>query len=72
MLPGFEEGLVGAKAGEERTLKLSFPADYSVAERAGKPVDFVVQIKQVFEAERPQLDEGFIQKLGVKSGKKKI
>lgn len=69
MLPGFEDGLVGAKAGEERTLKLSFPLDYSVAERAGKGIDFVVQIKQVFEAERPQLDEGFIQKLGVKSGK---
>lgn len=69
MLPGFEEGLVGAKAGDERKLTLNFPADFSVAERAGKPVDFVVQIKQVFEAETPVLDEKFIEKLGVKSGK---
>ena len=68
MLPGFEEGLIGAKAGEERTLNLSFPADFTIAERAGKPVDFVIEIKQVFEAEIPQLDENFIKRLGVKTG----
>lgn len=68
MLPGFEEGLIGAKAGEERTLHLQFPTDYGVADKAGKPVDFVVQVKQVFEAETPAIDETFIKKLGVKSG----
>jgi len=69
MLPGFEEGLKGAKAEEERTLNLSFPADFPAAERAGKPVDFVVKIKQVFEADVPELNDDFVQKLGVKSGK---
>lgn len=69
MLPGFEQGLIGAKAGDERKLNLNFPADFSVAERAGKPVDFVVQIKQVFEAEAPVIDSKFIEKLGIKSGK---
>lgn len=68
MLPGFEDGLLGAKAGDERTLNLAFPTDFSVQDRAGKPIDFVVQVKQVFEAQEPTVDEAFIQKLGVKSG----
>ncbi|TAK78720.1 MAG: trigger factor [Gammaproteobacteria bacterium] len=67
MLPGFEEGLIGATAGDEKTLNLSFPADFGVAERAGKPVDFVVQVKQVYEADMPALEEQFAQKLGVTS-----
>jgi trigger factor len=69
MLPGFEEGLVGALPGEERTLRLNFPADFSIAERAGKPIEFVVKVKQVFEADVPDFDETFIQRLGVSSGK---
>ena len=68
MLPGFEDGLLGAKAGDERTLHIKFPEDFSAPERAGKPVDFVVQVKQVFEAEIPAVDEQLIQRLGVKSG----
>lgn len=69
MLPGFEDGLMGAKAGDERTLQLSFPADFNIQERAGKPVEFVVQVKQVFEAETPEFNNQFVQKIGVKSGK---
>lgn len=68
MLPGFEDGLLGATVGEERTLKLTFPADFSQAERAGKPIDFVVTIKQILEADLPALNEDFVKKLGVKSG----
>jgi trigger factor len=68
MLPGFEEGLIGAQAGDERRLNLSFPTDFVPVERAGKPVEFVVQINKVFEAETPVLDAKFIQNLGVKSG----
>lgn len=68
MLPGFEDGLIGAKAGEERTLNLKFPDDFSVKERAGKAVDFVVEIKQVFEADMPKLDETFVKNLGIKTG----
>lgn len=69
MLPGFEDGLMGAKAGDERTLNLSFPADFSIAERAGKAIDFVIEVKEIFEAEKPAMDQQFVQKLGVKSGK---
>lgn len=68
MLPGFEDKLIGAVAGEERTIQLVFPADFTVLERAGKPVEFVVQVKQVFESEAPELDEAFIKRLGVKTG----
>lgn len=68
MIPGFEAGLMGAKAGDERKLTLSYPADFNVQERAGKAVDFVVQVKQVFEAEAPELNNKFITRLGIKSG----
>jgi trigger factor len=68
MLPGFEEGLIGATTGEERKLSLSFPADFAVKERAGKPVEFVVTVKQIFEGAIPALDEEFIKRLGVKTG----
>jgi len=68
MIPGFEAGLIGAKSGDERKLSLAYPDDFNVKERAGKPVDFVVQIKQVFEAEVPELNSKFIERLGVKSG----
>lgn len=68
MLPGFEAGLIGVKAGEQRTLNLQFPADFHVAERAGKPIDFVVDVKQVFTAEKPVVDEEFVKRLGIKSG----
>lgn len=69
MLAGFEDGLKGTKAGDECTLHLVFPENFSVVERAGKPVDFVVTVKQVFEADIPPIDEDFVHKLGVKSGK---
>lgn len=68
MIPGFEEGMMGAKAGDERKLSLSYPEDFNVKERAGKPVDFVVTVKQVFEAETPELNNKFVERLGVKTG----
>jgi trigger factor len=68
MIPGFEDGLMGAKAGDERKLALTYPADFNIKERAGKPVEFVVTLKQVFEAEAPALNSKFIEKLGIKSG----
>lgn len=69
MLPGFEAGLVGAKAGEDRTLTLNFPADFPNAERAGKPIEFTVHINAVEAAERPAHDEAFAKRLGIASGK---
>lgn len=68
MLPGFEEGLIGAKANDERTLHLAFPDDLKIQDKAGKPVEFVVTIKQVLEANVPSLDVEMVQRLGIKSG----
>jgi len=68
MIAGFEEGLVGAKAGEERTLDLQFPANYGYKEVAGKPVQFQVTVKQVEEPQLPELDDAFAAKFGVEGG----
>ena len=68
MLPGFEEGLIGMKSGEERKLQLTFPKEMTQDEKAGKPIEFVVTAKQVFEADMPVLDDKFVKQLGVKSG----
>jgi len=68
MIPGFEEGLVGLKAGDEKTLKLTFPEDFGDAERAGKPVEFVVEVTKVYHADVPAITEEFVKKLGVANG----
>lgn len=70
MIAGFEEGLIGAKAGDKKVLHLTFPETYFAKDIAGKVCDFTIQVKQVSEPELPAMDENFIKKLGVKSGKK--
>ena len=47
MIPGFEDGLIGAKAGEERTLNVTFPADYHKEELKAKPAQFKTTVKTV-------------------------
>jgi trigger factor len=56
-IPGFEDGLVGVSAGEERTLDLTFPADYGSADLAGKPVQFKVTVKEVRSLAAQPIDE---------------
>ncbi len=68
LIPGFEEGLVGAKAGDERTLELKFPDDYGVEDLAGKPARFEVKVNTVTEPKLPEVDEEFIRSLGVEDG----
>lgn len=68
MIAGFEEGLVGAKAGEERTLDLQFPENYGYKDVAGKPVQFKVSVKQVEAPLLPELDDAFAAKFGVEGG----
>jgi len=67
MIPGFEEGLVGAKAGEERTLDLTFPADYGNEELKGQPATFKVSVKKVLEPVLPELNEAFFSAYGIKT-----
>lgn len=59
LIPGFEVGLVGIKAGETRTLELTFPEKYD-AKYAGKPVKFIVEVKSVKETVIPELNEAFV------------
>jgi trigger factor len=68
MIPGFESGLVGMSKGEVRTLDLSFPADYRVANLAGKPASFEVTVHRVNEPRLPDLDEAFVRSFGVADG----
>jgi trigger factor len=69
-IPGFEEGMQGAKAGEERTVNATFPADYPVKELAGKEATFAVKVKEVATPVRPQVDEAFAKTFGAESVEK--
>lgn len=59
LIPGFEEGLEGAAAGEERTLRVRFPDDYGAGHLAGREAVFAVTVKEVKEKELPALDDDF-------------
>ncbi len=59
LIAGFEDGLIGAVAGEERRLELAFPENYGKAALAGKPVEFHVTIKDVKAKVLPDLDDDF-------------
>jgi trigger factor len=66
-IPGFEEGLTGARAGEEREVEATFPEGYPEASLAGKSARFAVKIKEVGAPETPALDEEFAKGLGIES-----
>jgi len=68
MIEGFEAGLLGAKAGDERTLEVKFPDDYRAEHLAGKEATFEVKVLSVAEPQVPELDEDFIKAFGVEDG----
>jgi trigger factor len=59
LIPGFEDQLTGVKAGEERTVKVSFPDDYGAEHLAGKEAEFAVTVNEVKEKVLPELDDDF-------------
>jgi trigger factor len=59
LIPGFEEALLGASAGETRTVALTFPADYASKELAGREASFEVTVREVKLKELPALDDDF-------------
>jgi len=63
-IPGFEDQLIGAKAGEEREVKVMFPAEYFVPELAGKEAVFVTKINDVKRKELPELNDDFAKEAG--------
>ena len=68
MIEGFESGLLGAKAGDERTLEVKFPEDYRAEHLAGKDATFEVKVLRVTEPQLPELDEEFIKGFGIEDG----
>jgi trigger factor len=66
-IPGFEEQLVGAKAGDERTLKVSFPDDYAAANLAGKAAEFETKINTVRAPKEGDPDDAWAKELGFDS-----
>ena len=63
-IPGFEEGLIGKKAGDELSLDLEFPKDYHAKDLASAKVVFEVKIHEVRENIEPEINEEFLSKLG--------
>ncbi|WP_404402230.1 trigger factor [Idiomarina seosinensis] len=68
MIPGFEDQLEGSKAGEEKTIAVTFPEDYHAENLKGKEAQFEVTAKKVEEQQLPELDEEFVALFGVKEG----
>jgi len=68
LIAGFEDGLVGKQAGDQETLKLTFPEHYHKEALAGKPVEFAVTVNGVYEQVLPELDAAFFEGFGVQAG----
>jgi trigger factor len=64
-IPGFEDKLVGVKAGDTRTLDIDFPADYGAAELAGKSAQFAVTVKSVRGLSAQPIDESLATAVGL-------
>ena len=63
-IPGFEEQLVGAKAGDSKEVEVSFPDDYGSAELAGKKAVFACTVKEIRESKLPAIDDEFATGVG--------
>ena len=63
-IPGFEDGLAGVKAGDEKDIAASFPEDYPVDTLKGKAATFSIKVKEVAAPVRPAVDEEFAKSLG--------
>ena len=67
LIPGFEDQLVGAKAGEERTIEVTFPEDYPAENLKGKAATFDISVKAVKLAGEAKIDDDFAKNLGLQS-----
>jgi trigger factor len=66
-IPGFEEQIVGAKAGEKRTVAVTFPADYGAVDLAGKEASFAVDVTEVREVKPQPVDESLAEAVGMEN-----
>lgn len=70
-IPGFEEGIIGMKKGEEKDLTLTFPEEYQEKSLAGQEVVFKVKVNEIKTKEVPELDKDFFEDLGMEDVKTK-
>ncbi|MBL4782862.1 MAG: trigger factor [Porticoccaceae bacterium] len=68
MIPGFEDGVVGLSAGDEKTISLTFPDDYHAEDLRGAAVEFAVKVTAVKEQTLAELNDEFYEQFGVKEG----
>jgi trigger factor len=68
MIPGFEEQILGVSAGGHATVKVTFPADYQVADLQNKEAEFAVTVALVEAAETPAMDDEFAKTFGINEG----
>ena len=68
MLPDFEKGLTGVKAGDEKTIKVKFPKEYPAEELAGNKADFAIKVHTVEEEVLPDVDDALAEAFDVKEG----
>jgi len=66
-IPGFEDQLIGAKAGESRDVKVTFPAEYHAADLAGKEAVFAVTVKEIKAPEEAKVDDELATKMGLEN-----
>ncbi|MGX7952803.1 trigger factor [Tsuneonella sp. HG249] len=66
-IPGFEEQLAGVKAGDDKTITVTFPADYPAKELAGKEAQFAIHVHKVQIEDETSVDEDFAKSLGLES-----
>ncbi len=64
-IPGFEEQLIGRKAGEEFDITVTFPEDYNAENLAGKEAIFKIKLHEIFRSELPELDDEFVKDVSV-------
>lgn len=68
MIPGFEDGIIGMSAGEEKTIDVTFPEEYHSEELKGAAVQFAIKVNAVEAQELPELNEEFFAAYGVEEG----
>lgn len=68
MIPGFEDGIVGMKAGEEKVISVTFPEDYHAEELKGAAAEFTITLHEVKEQKLPELNDEFFKTYGVEEG----
>ncbi len=66
-IPGFEDGLMGAKTGDETVISVTFPEDYGASHLADKPAEFKVTVKEVARPVKPEASDDFAKSLGLDS-----